>query len=73
MAMTTREGDRWYVIGSDGRKLPWEQVPNELYGALCKLRDYERLGLDPDGVERLIEDNKRLKNLLDEMQAIIEG
>lgn len=65
-AMTTRDGDRWYVIGFDGQKLPWEQVPDELYGALCKLRDYERTGLDPDGVERL-------KNLLDEMQAIIEG
>lgn len=30
-----------------------QKVPHELYGALCKLKDYEETGLNPDGVERI--------------------
>lgn len=32
-----------------------KQVPGPLMGAMCKLRDYEKTGLSPDGVERLKE------------------
>lgn len=30
-----------------------KKVPRELYGALCKLKDYEETGLDPDKAEEL--------------------
>ena len=29
------------------------EIDRRLYGALCKLKDYESTGLNPDGVERL--------------------
>lgn len=74
MAMTKSEGGRWYVISSsDNKVIPWKQIPDELYGALCKLHDYELTGLDPDAVERLVDENKQLKKLLAEIQSIIEG
>lgn len=62
--MTIRDSDRWYVIGSDGQRIPWEQIPRELYGALCKLHDYEKLGLSPDDVYRLVllQESKSISN-----------
>lgn len=51
---------KWHLKG-----LPWERIhPNKkisftqkeyrtLYGALCKLKDYEDTGLSPDEVERV--------------------
>lgn len=45
----------WYVIGSDGSRIPWKLIPSELYGALCKLHDYEKSELTPNEVNRLAE------------------
>ena len=42
--MLTRQrpdGD-WEVTG-----IPWSEIQGSLYGALCKLRDYEKTGLQP--------------------------
>lgn len=33
-----------------------QNVPRELYGAMCKLHDYEKTGLSPDEVEAMKED-----------------
>lgn len=30
-----------------------KKVPGELYGALCKLKDYEDTGLQPDQIEQM--------------------
>ena len=48
----------WSVCGMD-----WKDIPNELYGAMCKLKDYEATGLDPNGVERLVETMKKNKDI----------
>lgn len=64
--ITGTSGNTWYMTTPDGKAIPRTDIPHDYYAAICKLRDYERTGLDPDGVERL-------KNLLDEMQAIIGG
>ena len=37
-----------------------KKVPNQLYGALCKLKDYEEKGLSPDDIDII-------KNLYDDM------
>lgn len=36
-----------------------EEVRERIYGALCKLLDYEETGLSPDDVERLLYVQKR--------------
>lgn len=36
-----------------------EEVRERIYGALCKLLDYEETGLSPDDAERLLYDQKR--------------
>ena len=46
---------RWTVKDSDGNTLPWEMVPRNLYGAMCKLKDYESTELSPHDVEELKE------------------
>ena len=47
--MTVTESNHdWYVIGSDGKIIPWDLIPHALYGALCKLHDYEKSGLTPE-------------------------
>lgn len=48
MLTKTNSDGSWSVCGMD-----WKDIPNELYGAMCKLRDYENTGLDPDAVERM--------------------
>ena len=40
----------WGVEG-----IPLDEIDHRLYGALCKLKDYEDSGLSPDEVERLKE------------------
>ena len=35
----------WNVNGC-----PWDKIPGEIYGALCKLKDYEDTGLTPDEI-----------------------
>lgn len=46
----------WWVKDNDGNSVPWDMLPPCIYGALCKLRDYERTGLSPSDVEQLLED-----------------
>lgn len=43
----------WTVKGNDGKPLSWDAVTHEVYGALCKLKDYEDTGLSPEQVENL--------------------
>lgn len=45
----------WSVKGNDGKKLSWGSVTHEVYGALCKLKDYEDTGLPPHDVEEMKE------------------
>lgn len=54
MTVTYLNGE-WYVIGSDRQIIPWSKIPHELCGALYKLHEYEKSGLTPDEVNRLVE------------------
>ena len=80
MLTKTKPDGTWSVIGADGKEIPWKDVPNELYGAICKLRDYEKTGLSPDTIEitrdenkRLCDENRRLKALVDELERVLKG
>lgn len=81
MTLTKSNPDgKWCVIGSDGEEIPWKDIPNELYGALCKLYAYERSELSPETVETLRDENKRLcaanrrlKSLVDELESVLKG
>ena len=44
----------WFVKNHNGENVPWDLIPPCIYGALCKLHDYEKTGLSPTGVERLL-------------------
>lgn len=50
MLTKTNPDGSWSVCGMD-----WKDIPRELYGALCKLHDYEKTGLNPDEVEIMVE------------------
>ena len=39
---------KWFIRGVD-----FQSLPPTVYGALCKLLDYEETGLDPDEVDRM--------------------
>ena len=80
MLTKTKPDGTWNVIGADGKEIPWKDVPNGLYGAICKLRDYEKTGLSPDTIEitrdenkRLCDENRRLKALVDELERVLKG
>lgn len=56
-------------LGNWGVKgLPWkelqvgqtitQQIREKLYGCLCKLKDYEKIGLSPEEVEKMMEESK---------------
>lgn len=61
--LTERDNQgNWALKGTDWRQLHIGQVitkgvQEKLYGALCKLFDYEETGMDPDEVECLKEEN----------------
>lgn len=70
----------WSVIGSNGKEIPWKDVPVSLYGALCKLYAYERSELSPETVETLRDENKRLcegilqlNKRVDELESVLKG
>lgn len=46
-------------INSDGtwncQGVDFKEVKGDMYGALCKLRDYEKSGLEPDDLDRVKE------------------
>ena len=46
--------DSWFVKDNNGEKVPWDLIPRCIYGALCKLHDYEKTGLSPSDVEQLL-------------------
>lgn len=49
--LTFKESDgTWGLNNYDIKK-----VPRELYGAICKLKDYEETGLSPDQIAELDE------------------
>lgn len=81
MVMTrTKPDGSWSVVGSDGKIVPWKDIPKELVGVIYRLHAYEKTGFSPDTVElirdenkRLVSENTRLKKLVDELQNIIEG
>ena len=80
MLTKTKPDGSWNVIGSDGKEIPWKDVPNELYGAICKLHAYEKTGLSPDTIEitrdenkRLCDENRRLKALVDTLEKTLKG
>ena len=45
----------WWVKDNNGESVPWDMIPHCIYGALCKLHDYEKIGLSPSDVEQLLE------------------
>ena len=45
----------WWVKDNNGESVPWDIIPRCIYGALCKLHDYERIGLSPSDVEQILE------------------
>lgn len=75
--ITGKSGNTWYMTTPDGKAISRTDIPHDYYAAICKLLRYERLGLEPEQIEQLLSDNqqthRRLRSLLDEMQAIIEG
>ena len=46
----------WFVKNHNGKNVPWDLIPPCIYGALCKLHDYEKTGLTPSDVERLLDE-----------------
>ena len=79
MLTKTNPDGTWNVIGSSGDIVPWDDIPKELYGALCKLHAYEKTELNPETVEIIRDENKRLcdgilqlNKRVDELQRIIE-
>ena len=81
MTMTrTKPDGSWTVTGTDGKVVPWNNVPKELVGAIYKLHAYEKTRLNPETIEILVRENKRLcdgilqlNKRVDELQSIIEG
>lgn len=45
---------RWFVKDNNGESVPWDIIPHCIYGALCKLHDYEKIGLSPSEVDGLL-------------------
>ena len=45
---------RWFVKDNNGESVPWDRIPHCIYGALCKLHDYEKIGLSPSEVDGLL-------------------
>ena len=79
MTKTNPDGS-WSVVGSDGKVISWRDIPKELVGALYKLHAYEETNLNPETIEIVVRENKRLceeirklNRLMDELQRIIEG
>lgn len=77
MLTKTKPDGSWSVIGSNGKEILWKDIPNALYGALCKLHAYEKTGFSPELVAfiredntRLGEENKRLKSLVDTIEDV---
>lgn len=52
MTDVSKDG-HWTVKDNSGKPLRWEEVERKLYGALCKLKDYEDTGLSPEQVMEL--------------------
>lgn len=80
MLTKTKPDGTWSVVGADGKIVPWVNVPKELVGALYKLHEYEKTGLNPDTIAITLRENKRLcegilelNKRVDELQSIIEG
>ena len=81
MMLTKAKPDgTWNVVGADGKEIPAREIPTALYGALCKLHAYEQTGLNPEAIEIMVHENKRLcegilalNKRVDELQRIIEG
>lgn len=80
MLTKTKPDGTWSVVGADGKDIPAREIPTELYGAMCKLHEYEKTGLNPDTIEIMVRENKRLcegilelNKRVDELQSIIEG
>lgn len=44
----------WFIKDYNGENVPWDLIPPCIYGALCKLHDYEKTGLTPSDVEQLL-------------------
>ena len=45
---------RWFVKDNNGESVPWGRIPHCIYGALCKLHDYEKIGLSPSDIDGLL-------------------
>ena len=45
---------QWFVKDNNGESVPWDRIPHCIYGALCKLHDYEKIGLSPSEVDGLL-------------------
>ena len=81
MQMTRTKPDGfWSVVGADGKIVPWTDIPTELFGAISKLHAYEKTGLNPETIEILVRENKRLcegilqlNKRVDELQNILDG
>lgn len=67
MLTWTKENGEWGLNNFDIKK-----VPRKLYGAIYKLHDYEKTGLEPEEVQGLMECRERIvKQLKDRMKEDI--
>lgn len=80
LTKTKPDGTSCTVTGTDGKVVPWRDIPKELVGAIYRLHAYEKTGFSPETIEILVRENKRLcegilqlNKRVDELQSIIEG
>lgn len=88
MMLTKAKPDgSWSVVGADGQEIPAREIPTALYGAMCKLHDYEKTGLNPEAIEKMKDENSWLvsaseklaaenaclRALVDDIKKVVEG
>ena len=87
MLTKTKPDGTWNVIGTDGKIVPWKDIPSELFGVIYRLRDYECSGLSPYAVSQMQDEfswlvrknkdlaveNARLKALVDDLESVLKG
>lgn len=83
--LTKTNGDGTFdLVDNDSDKgyyfIPWREIPYKCVLAVLRLADYEKTGLNPDTIEIVVRENKRLcegilalNKRVDELQRIIEG
>lgn len=87
MLTKTKPNGTWSVVGANGKEIPERNIPAVLYGAMCKLHEYEKTGLNPEAIEKMKDENSWLvsaseklaaenaclRALVDDIKKVVEG